>query len=1376
MRKYIVPVAFAMVAGTVWLATIKEQSIPAGLPAAKVAVQPPVALPLPPAPKLEPALPRETPTLSAGSASREDVYKTAEVLFFRELPPGPGSRQKRRERLLRLVGEKYPLVRVEETVELVPNPSTGVEEEVTRNRIAMVADHAMVALPEGLDEAKVAEAAAAYGLKVRSKLRGGGGIYLMEIPEVTLDSMPLTVKMLTEAMAAAQPAVAGAPILAAEPDYLVHATAEAQRLPNDTKFRELWGMHNTGETGGAWDADIDAPTAWALSTGSLAVKVAVIDTGVDITHPDLAGNIWTNPGEIPGNGVDDDKNGYVDDHRGWNFVNDTPNAGDDQYHGTHCAGTVGALGNNGLGVVGVAWQVSIVPLKFLSASGSGLTSDSIAAIRYATAMGCHSTSNSWGGGGYSALLRQAIEAGGAAGVVCVAAAGNDSRDNDVSPAYPASYDLDAIISVASSDPSDVLSTFSNFGKTSVDLTAPGSAIVSTAPGGGYRSLNGTSMATPMVSGALALLKALNPTLTVAQQKAKLLQSVDKKAAFYNVVAAGGRLNVGNLVRSAAGPILQSRSAKWSDALADGANGNGDGVMNPDEAVTLAVVVENVGSNSASNIEATLSLPAGTPNVSITQSTVTFPTTAAGEFSAGRSPFRVQIAPTATTPQTLAAQLTFRSGALVWTETVELPIFRTVTLAGRVTAKRNSAAISGATVSWTGPRGGSVTAAADGTYSVNLIDGTYSVSASANGYLPTAATAVTMPPSAANINFSLGQASLAVLPASLDVPVNPNQTAQRTLTLTNSGDSPLSYSVVGSYTLSSFTRAASAEPDGAANGLPFFEDFEAATLAGWNLTGSSSAVAELTTATAVSGLKSLRLKAPASSWSQNGVTRVLPRDARPKTLRFSVRAGPASKDHATFTFSDDLGGTLIDFRAGALGVFRINTLYGGGDASYAYEPNRWYDVELRNLDWTARTFDVAIDGFTVRSAMPFLSNYGNNSQFAGRLTLSNYDADSESWWDNVVASDGNVNWLRAAPATGVVPAGGSATVTVTLNAAGLTAADYSGALTFTSNATSQPQVRVPVTLRVTALPNTAPVAAATTVTILEDAAADVTLGGTDAEGNVLQATITSLPAKGSLYQVFSNGSPGSQVSAVPAVVVHPSGQVRFIPPANEFGAPYATFQFTVSDGLKSSAPAAAQINVTAVNDPPVARHDLAVNAVPAVLTIPVLTNDTDADGTTPTIQSTTQGGRGATTVVGGSIRYTPNPAFTNGFDVFTYTITDGAGSTATASVTVRFGLSGGGDWTTFGGAQEHTGYTQAVLGSQPLVKAWETTKTTGAMQPTVVAGRVYVTVTGPQPEWASTWNTLALDAPSGAEIWRPHPGHRGQPASARKCVPNHRRSG
>ena len=137
------------------------------------------------------------------------------------------------------------------------------------------------------------------------------------------------------------------------------------------------------------------------------------------------------------------------------------------------------------------------------------------------------------------------------------------------------------------------------------------------------------------------------------------------------------------------------------------------------------------------------------------------------------------------------------------------------------------------------------------------------------------------------------------------------------------------------------------------------------------------------------------------------------------------------------------------------------------------------------------------------------------------------------------------------------------------------------------------------------------------------------------------------------------------------------------------------------------------------------------------------------------------------MVGGSIRYTPNPAFTNGFDVFTYTITDGAGSTATASVTVRFGLSGGGDWTTFGGAQEHTGYTQAVLGSQPLVKAWETTKTTGAMQPTVVAGRVYVTVTGPQPEWASTWNTLALDAPSGAEIWR-----RGWPNASSVNQPTH----
>ena len=182
-----------------------------------------------------------------------------------------------------------------------------------------------------------------------------------------------------------------------EPNYRVWAV---ETIPNDSSFSQLWGLHNTGQTGGTSDADINAVDAWDIQTGT-DVLIGVIDTGVDWTHEELADNIWTNPGEIPDNGIDDDGNGYIDDVRGWDFVNKDNDPMDDNGHGTHVAGTIAAVGNNGIGVVGVSWSAQIMPLKFLGADGSGITSDAILAIEYAMMMSAKLTNNSWGSSGFS---------------------------------------------------------------------------------------------------------------------------------------------------------------------------------------------------------------------------------------------------------------------------------------------------------------------------------------------------------------------------------------------------------------------------------------------------------------------------------------------------------------------------------------------------------------------------------------------------------------------------------------------------------------------------------------------------------------------------------------------------------------------------------------------------------------------------------------------------------------------------------------------------------------------------------------------------------------------------------------------------------------
>lgn len=337
-------------------------------------------------------------------------------------------------------------------------------------------------------------------------------------------------------------------IVYVEADYIVNAKGI---VPNDSEFDELWGMTR-----------IDAPTAWNSATGNPEYVVAVIDTGVDYTHPDLADNMWINQEEISGdNDVDDDNNGYVDDIYGYDFVNNDGDPYDDHYHGTHVAGTIGAVGNNAIGVVGVNWNCKIMALKFLDADGSGTTSGAIAALDYAVAMGVKLSNNSWGGGGDSVALYESIDAAGTANHLFVAAAGNGGDDyvgddNDSIPHYPSSYTNENIISVANITSSDTLSSSSNYGETSVDLAAPGSNIYSTIPERythygddqpinpiGYANLSGTSMATPHVTGAAALMAGQFPSISAMAIKDAILNTSEPLDSLYGKTITGGLLDV-----------------------------------------------------------------------------------------------------------------------------------------------------------------------------------------------------------------------------------------------------------------------------------------------------------------------------------------------------------------------------------------------------------------------------------------------------------------------------------------------------------------------------------------------------------------------------------------------------------------------------------------------------------------------------------------------------------------------------------------------------------------------------------------------------------------------------------------------------------------
>ncbi|HQU82419.1 MAG TPA: S8 family serine peptidase [Pyrinomonadaceae bacterium] len=338
-------------------------------------------------------------------------------------------------------------------------------------------------------------------------------------------------------------------VAAVQPNFYYHLLA----TPNDPQFTAtgMWGLNK-----------ISAPTAWDFSTGSSTVVVADIDTGLRYTHDDIAANAWTNSGEILNNGVDDDGNGFVDDYYGWDFFYNDSNPIDDAGgHGTHTGGTIGAVGNNLIGVTGVNWNVKIMPIKIYSPLGTDSTSAMLVnAYNYVRMMKLRGvnirvTNNSYGGCGeacgYDQATKDALDAMGNAGILNVFAAGNDNVNIENTPSYPASYTSPSVLSVASSTSTDARSSFSNYGTISVDLAAPGSSVLSTyaSSNTSYATLSGTSMATPHVTGAAALLSAYNPNLSVASLKATLMNTVDPLTNWTSFVKTGGRLNVARALQN-----------------------------------------------------------------------------------------------------------------------------------------------------------------------------------------------------------------------------------------------------------------------------------------------------------------------------------------------------------------------------------------------------------------------------------------------------------------------------------------------------------------------------------------------------------------------------------------------------------------------------------------------------------------------------------------------------------------------------------------------------------------------------------------------------------------------------------------------------------
>jgi len=396
---------------------------------------------------------------------------------------------------------------------------------IDRSKPSYVAGEVLVRFRAGVSDELKLKAHASVNARVLKAFRSVSQLEKVRLPE----GLPIT-----EAIAAYK---SNPEVLYAEPNYVVHAF----NTPNDPQFPQQWNLHNTGQSGGTPGADIHAPEAWSLTTGSSSVVVAVIDTGVDYTHPDLAAQVWSAP--MPFTAIGD--NGIVVNcpagSRGFNAVSESCDPMDDNSHGSHVSGILGAVGNNTVGVAGINWNVTILPCKFLDSTGSGDLSSAIGCLDLVKSLkdagiNIVATNNSWGGFDFSQSLQDAIAAHLSDGILFVAAAGNDFSDNDQSPVYPASFFLSNVISVAATNRVDGLATFSDDGRRTVHLGAPGDQILSTTPNDTYGVFSGTSMAAPHVTGVAALLKAQDPSRDWRAIKNLLLTGGDLKGSLQNTIA------------------------------------------------------------------------------------------------------------------------------------------------------------------------------------------------------------------------------------------------------------------------------------------------------------------------------------------------------------------------------------------------------------------------------------------------------------------------------------------------------------------------------------------------------------------------------------------------------------------------------------------------------------------------------------------------------------------------------------------------------------------------------------------------------------------------------------------------------------------------
>ena len=1037
-----------------------------------------------------------------------------------------------------------------------------------------------------------------------------------------------------------------------EPNYILRHTA----TPNDPNLKSQWALPK-----------MQASKAWEITKGAPSVIVAVIDTGIDYNHPDLQGNIWKNPGEIAGNRKDDDGNGFVDDVYGWDFANNDNDPMDGNRHGTHVAGTIAAATNNDKHVAGVAWQTKLVAVKFLSDGGYGSTADAIDSIAYCAAMNFPISNNSWGGGGYSKALKDVIKKAGDKGQLFCAAAGNRSgNDNDKKPFYPASYDCANVISVAASDSNDKLAYFSCYGKTTVDIAAPGVNILNLLPNNRIGNLSGTSMATPHVAGAAALILSQNPSAGHQDMKNILMNTVDPIAAFKGKMVAEGRLN---LLK-----VVEATGSKWlSVSPSQGTVGVGKEVrinVNVDATQLVAgqrkaIVAFSTNDPTAKTIELPVTVKVtGEPKMELSAKSFNF-----GEVWVN---------------QRKEVKLTIRNKG---TDTLRISAFTTGNSAFGTILK-------------------SLEVAAKTEEDMVIF-----AAPQQSGNIKSNLTIVSNDPDQRNVNVSLEvkavtPPSLAINPISIEYKLEPNQKGEKQITISNSGQATGSWNAKiveldkkrsRTHDMNSLVAGLNADgraPEFTEPGNPLI-DFGASS----DDNKSHKNAHRFEGANTKNGLEVAVLGAEQSSTLINfgkelakknmisGVTTINVQSLIPKENELSAFDSIIVYSNYAYRNRNDLGNAISTYAKNGGGVVTMNgeNVYfansenwslGGNWRSENYSifsiqkrysrgksemgqiklPSHPLMQEVKSLSGSLRILHQSPESGSKVAALwrdgtplvTFRESPASVVDLNFFPTHGAWDAKTDGFllitnaleW---AAQGGAPKWITGNPLAGTVTGGDTNQQKLSFDATSLDEGNYTAEVQFTTNDPKNPYQAAKVKLIVRE--NQAPVANSQTINLNEDGRVAFEINAKDEDGDQLSYSIVGQPQNGTLGGKAPN--------------------LTYTPKPNFNGTD--TLSFKAFDGRKYSNIAQVTFKVKAVNDAPWARSSEVNASEDEFFAIDLEYGDPDGDNLQLTFTKSPQ--HGLVWNEFGEWYYLPDSHY-NGQDSISFTVTDGKLTSEEATVTIK----------------------------------------------------------------------------------------------------------